>query len=121
MPKENAIRDKSFQFALRIVKLYQHMVKDKKEFVISKQILRSGTAIGAMVEEALHGESRADFVHKLGMAKKEAYETQYWIRLLRESNLLAAKAAQSILEDNEEISRLLTSIILTAKSRARNS
>lgn len=84
--KENIIREKSFRFALRIIKLYQHLVREKKEYVMSKQILRSGTAVGAMIEEALHGESRANFVHKLGMAQGAGI-----------------KPAQSILEDNEEI------------------
>jgi four helix bundle protein len=117
--KSNAIKDKSYQFALRIIKLYQYLAKEKKEFVLSKQILRSGTAVGALVQEATQGESKADFIHKLSMANKEASETSYWICLLRDSSLIDEKAAQSILKDNNEIIKILASIILTTKTRLK--
>ncbi len=83
--KENVVRDKSYAFAIRIVKLYQHLSTKKKEFVLSKQILRCGTSIGANVEEALGGQSRADFVSKMSIAYKEARETCYWLRLLKDT------------------------------------
>lgn len=79
MMKENVIKNKSFEFAIRIVKLYQFLCNDKKEFVLSKQLLRSGTSIGAMVREAEHSESKADFIHKLAIAQKEINETIYWL------------------------------------------
>lgn len=114
--KPNVIKDKSYQFALRIIKLYQYLSKEKKEYVLSKQILRSGTGIGALAEEASQGESRADFIHKLSMANKEANETSYWIRLLKDSGLLDE---QSILKDNDEIIRILASIIMITKNRSK--
>jgi four helix bundle protein len=86
--KESILREKSYQFALRIVKLYQFVVSEKSEYVLSKQILRSGTSIGANVEEANQAESKADFIHKLSIAQKESFETDYWLRLLRDSNYL---------------------------------
>ncbi|MEA2104885.1 MAG: four helix bundle protein [Candidatus Cloacimonadota bacterium] len=93
--KPNIIRDKSFIFALRIVKLYKFLV-DKKEFVLSKQLLRSGTAIGALVREAEHAESKADFIHKMAIAQKKANETDYWIELLFQSEYLKKEQYQSI-------------------------
>jgi len=80
--KENAIKNKSFAFAIRIVNLYKYLVEEKREFVLSKQLLRSGTAIGALTREAEHAESKADFIHKLSISLKEANETDYWIELL---------------------------------------
>jgi four helix bundle protein len=86
--KENILLTKSYKFALRMVKLYQYLSEEKKEFVLSKQVLRSGTSIGANIEEANQAQSKADFIHKLSIANKEAFETNYWLRLLRDSNLL---------------------------------
>ena len=83
--KKNVIRDKSFAFALRIIKMYQFLCDNKREFILSKQLLRSGTSIGAMVREAEHAESKADFIHKMAIAQKEANETDYWIELLFKS------------------------------------
>jgi four helix bundle protein len=94
--------------------MYQFLAK-KNEYVISKQILRSGTSIGAMVEEADQAESKADFIHKMGIANKEANETNYWIRLLRDSNYIEEKQANSILVDCEEIQKIIVAIINTAK------
>lgn len=115
--KKSAIRDKSFAFALRIVKLYQYLTKEKKEYVLSKQLLRSGTAIGALVREAQQAESKADFIHKLAIALKEANETDYWLELLHQSDYIDAKGFQSISADAEELLKLLTSIIKTTKNK----
>jgi len=114
--KENILRDKSYQFALRIVKLYRYLADDKKEYVLSKQILRSGTSIGANIEEANQAQSTSDFIHKLSIALKEAFETNYWLRLLRDSEILSAKQANSVLEDCEELQKLLTASIKTTKA-----
>jgi four helix bundle protein len=112
--KENVIKNKSFAFALRIVKAYQFL-SEKKEFVLSKQMLRSGTAIGAMVREAEQAESSADFVHKMAVALKEANETEYWIELLGQSGYMEEKVANSLKNDLTEILKLLTSIIKSTK------
>lgn len=113
--KENAIKLKSFEFALRIVKLYQYLIEQKKEFVLSKQLLRSGTAIGAMIRESEHAESKSDFIHKLSIALKEANESEYWIELLYKSEFIDEKSFQSIQTDVEELLKLLTAIIKTSK------
>lgn len=113
--RENAIRDKSFAFALRIVKLYQYLTEQKKEYVLSKQLLRSGTAIGALVREAQQAESKADFVHKLAIALKEANESDYWLELLHQSGYIDLKGFQSISADAKELLKLLTSIIKSTK------
>jgi four helix bundle protein len=115
MAERNVVRDKSFQFALRTVKLYQYLKEEKKEYVLSKQVLRSGTAIGALIRESQHAESKADFIHKLAIALKEANETEYWIELLFQSGFLEEKSYQSIHTDIEELLKLLTSIIKTTK------
>jgi four helix bundle protein len=115
--KENAIRDKSFAFALRIVKLYQYLTEQKKEYVLSKQLLRSGTAIGALVREAQQAESKADFIHKLAIALKEANESDYWLELLHQSGYVDSKGFKSISADVEELLKLLTSIIKTTRNR----
>ncbi|MEA5461159.1 four helix bundle protein [Arcicella sp. LKC2W] len=110
---------KSYSFALRIIKLYQLLSKEKQEYVISKQILRSGTAIGALIREAECAESKADFIHKLAISNKEANETHYWIMLLRDSNLIDTKLANSFLLDCEELQKLLNSSIKTAKTNLK--
>ncbi len=112
---ESILREKSYRFALRIVNLVKFIVSEKKEYVLSKQLLRSGTSIGANVEEAGQGQSKADFVHKLSIAQKEAFETNYWLRLLRDSEYLSRPQADSLIEDCNEIQRMLTSSIRTAK------
>ncbi|TVQ16816.1 MAG: four helix bundle protein [Leptolyngbya sp. DLM2.Bin15] len=114
--KNNLIKDKSFAFAVRIVKLCKYLNQEKREFVLAKQILRSGTAIGALVREAEHGESRADFVHKLAIALKEANETQYWIELLHQTDYIDPKSFESINQDCTELLKLLTAIIKTTKN-----
>jgi four helix bundle protein len=114
--KENIIKNKSYDFALRIVKLYQYLVDEKKEFVLAKQVLRSGTAIGALVRESEYGESKSDFIHKLSIALKEANETEYWLELLYQSKYIEPKSYDSIIADLKEILRLLISIITTTKN-----
>ena len=117
--KENILKEKSYLFALRIIKLYQHLAK-QQEYVLSKQVLRSGTSIGANIEEAGQAQSKADFIHKLSIAQKESFETHYWIRLLRDSELLTHKLADSLLVDCVELQKLITASIKTAKRNAAN-
>ncbi|MGI8884200.1 MAG: four helix bundle protein [Pyrinomonadaceae bacterium] len=114
--KENVLREKSYKFALRMIKLFKFMNQEHKEYVLSKQILRSGTSIGANIEESIHAQSKTDFIHKLSIAQKEASETNYWLRLLHDSDYLTDKHADSLLSDCEEIQKLLTASIKTAKS-----
>lgn len=115
MKEDNLIQKKSYEFALRIVKLYIYLSEKKKEFVLSKQILKSGTSIGANVEEALGAQSKADFICKLAIAYKEARETHYWIRILRDSNFINEKEAASIVKDIEQILRIIAKIQITLK------
>ena len=114
--KPNIIKEKSFAFALRVVKLYQFLV-EKKEFVLSKQLLRSGTSVGALIRESEHAESKADFIHKMAIAQKEANESEYWIELLFQSGYLSQDQYQSIVDDINELQKILTSIIITIKSK----
>lgn len=116
---KSAVRDKSFAFALRVVKLYQFLVEQKKEFVLSKQLLRSGTAIGALVREAEQAESKPDFIHKMAIALKEANETAYWLELLHQSGYIDDKGFESIHPDSIELLKLLTSIIKSSKTANR--
>ncbi|HEY3404945.1 MAG TPA: four helix bundle protein [Ohtaekwangia sp.] len=109
--KENIVLTKSFKFAVRIVKLHLHLSKRLKEFELSGQILKSGTSIGANIEEAIGGVSRKDFINKMGIAYKEARETKYWLRLLRDSEIIDKSLAESLLTDCEELLRLLYTII----------
>jgi four helix bundle protein len=115
--KENVLRQKSYAFALRIVKLYKHLCEQSKEYVLSKQILRAGTSIGANVAEANQAQSKSDFVHKLSISLKEAVETEYWLHLLNDADYLTDSQAESLLEDCKELIRILTSSIKTAKRR----
>lgn len=113
--KENVIKDKSFAFAVRIVKLNQYLVQKKKEFVISKQILRSGTSIGANVEEADGGISKSDFSNKISIAYKEAKETHYWLRLLFATDFIDKKIYDSLMIDCNEINKILFAILKTSR------
>ena len=115
--KENLLLDKSIAFAARIIRLHQHLVKNKRESVISKQIVRSGTSIGANISEANYGQSKADFVSKMHIALKEAAETEYWIRLLNMSEYIDDKTSNSLLNDFLEIKRILIASITTAKEK----
>jgi len=109
------LNEKSFRFALRIVKLHRYLCDEHKEFILSKQLLRSGTAIGALIAEGKYAQSRADFLHKLTIALKEANETEYWIRLLHQSQILTDEMYQSIYSDLDEVLRLLISSTKTLK------
>jgi four helix bundle protein len=114
---QSILKDKSYGFALRCVRMYRHLCDEKKEFVLSKQILRSGTSIGANIEEPFQGQSNAHFIHKLSISLKESFETNYWLRLLKDSEYLNQKESDSMLADCEEIQKLLTASIKKAKSR----
>ncbi len=119
--KENIIQQKSYAFASRIIKAYKYLVYEQREFVLSKQLLRSGTSIGANVEEALAASSTADFVNKLNIAAKEARETSYWLRLLHDNDFLPTAAFNSVHGHNLELLKIISSILLTTKSSRRNS
>ena len=113
--KENILIEKSILFAARIVRLHKYLVKDKKENIISKQIVRSGTSIGANINEANYGQSKADFISKLHIALKETAETEYWIKLLMLSEYISEEQGNSLLTDCLEIKRILISSLNTAK------
>jgi four helix bundle protein len=115
---ENPLSKKSYAFALRIVKLYKYLAFELKEFVLSKQVLRSGTSIGANITEANRGQSKIDFVHKLAIALKEADETEYWLHLLRDGDFITTAQAESLLADCLELQKMLTASIKTAKKNA---
>jgi len=115
---KNVVLDKAFNFAIRVVNLYKFLCKDKKEYTLSKQLLRSGTSIGANVNEAQAGQSKNDFIAKMAIASKEARESKYWIRLLIETKYLdkESKHTESLLSEIEEIIKLLTSIVKTSQN-----
>lgn len=115
--KKGVLREKSFLFAVRIVRLYQYLTEKRKEFVLSKQVLRSGTSVGANVREAQNAESPFDFIHKLSIAQKEADETLYWLELLQATEYLSEKEFSSLNTDMEEILKMLKSTILTMKQK----
>lgn len=115
MSEKADIRKLSFDFAIEIVKLHKYLVSNQKEFVMSKQLLRSGTAIGALVREAQNGESKADFIHKLAIAQKECDETQYWLELLFETQYLVEEDFKSYIQKANSLLRVLRSIILSTK------
>ncbi|MBI1226675.1 MAG: four helix bundle protein [Bacteroidetes bacterium] len=113
--KENVIKDKTFAFGKRIVRMCAYLEETKKEFVISKQLKRSGTAVGAIVREAEHAESTKDFIHKLSMALKEANESEYWLHMIKEGNYISQIEFESIWNDCIEIIKILVAIIKTSK------
>ena len=113
---DKAVQEKSFHFAVRIVNLCKFLQNEKQEYILYKQLFRCGTSIGANVAEAQQAQSRADFVSKLNIALKEACETDYWLRLLHETNYLTESAFQSVISDCRELEKLLISIIKTAKA-----
>jgi len=113
--RENIVMNKAYAFALRIIKAYKFLSLEQREFILSKQMLRSGTAIGALVKEAEHAQSKADFLNKMNIALKEANETEYWLMLLKDSEYIDSKSFTSIVEDCREIIRLLISIVKTTK------
>ena len=115
MREENSIAEKSKSFALRIIRLYQYLREEKQEYVLSKQVLRSGTSIGANVREGERGQTRADFYARFNIALKEADETSYWLELLHESGYIDDQSFKSVYEDAQELIRLLVSITKTQK------
>lgn len=117
--KKNVLRDKSFAFAVRTVNLYKYITTNKAEYVLSKQLLRSGTSIGANVRESQNVESTADFIHKLGIAQKETDETLYWLELLKETDFLSESEFVSIQNDATELMKIIRSIILTVKANKK--
>ncbi len=117
--REDALGEKSFAFSLRIIKLYQYLTKTHREFVLSKQLLRSGTAVGALVREAKYAQSKADFLHKLTIALKEANETYYWLDLLHQSAYLNDKMYASIQPDIDELLSILVASTKTVKKGKR--
>ncbi len=114
--KENIIQQKSFAFAIRIVNVFKYLQSEKKEYALSNQLIRSGTSIGANVEEAIGGQSKKDFISKISISYKEARETKYWLRLLKATNYLEEKEATSLLLDTEELCKILSSILLSSKN-----
>ncbi|MFN8310755.1 MAG: four helix bundle protein [Chitinophagales bacterium] len=117
MKDQNILQRKSFAFAIRIVKAYKYLRLHKSEFVISKQLLRSGTSICANVEEAVGGQSKADFLSKISIAYKESRETLYWLRLLKATNYINLEGSDSLIQDAEELCRIIGKIQVTLKSR----
>ena len=112
----NAIEEKSFHFAVRIVKLCKYLREDRKEYILSKQLMRSGTSIGANIIESQQAQSRADFISKLNIALKEAVETNYWLRLLQATDYLTDSEYQSIITDCKELEKLLTATLKTSRN-----
>ncbi len=118
--KNNIVADKSYAFALRIIKLYKYLVSEQKEYVLSKQVLRSGTSIGALIKEAEHAQSKADFLNKMNIALKEANETEYWLMLLKDSDYISLDSFNSIHIDSIELIKLLASIVKSSKLNNEN-
>ena len=114
--KESILKSKSFSLAVRIVRLYRYLCEQKTEYVLSKQVLRSGTSVGAMVREAAYSESKADFAHKMGIARKELNETLYWLELLLQTEYITQTEYNSLSADAIEIIKILTTSIKTAKN-----
>ena len=117
MKTENIVQQKSYAFAIRVVNVYRYLVEEKKEYVLSKQLLRSGTSVGANVEESIGGQSDKDFYAKLNIAYKEARETHYWLRLLNDTHYLSEKESTSLLTDCDELLKIIGSIIKTMKTK----
>jgi len=115
MKENNVVKEKSYAFALQIIKAYKLLIQEHKEFVLSKQVLRSGTAIGTLVWEFVHTKSKADFINKINISLKEANETEYWLMLLKDSEYIDEKAFDSIHKDCDELIRLLVSIFKPSK------
>lgn len=118
--RKNIVAEKSIAFAIRVVKTYKFLCAERKEYVLSRQLLKSGTAIGALIREAVHAESKADFVHKLSIALKEANETDYWLFILKETEYLTKNEYESVFEICDELIRLLVTIIKTSKISKQN-
>lgn len=117
MKSDNIIQEKSFAFAIRIVNLYKYLTNEKKEFVLSKQILKSGTSIGANIEESIGAQSDKDFLNKISISYKEARESIFWLKLLQATNYLSAEETESLLSNAEEICKILGKIQISIKNR----
>nr|WP_294862702.1 four helix bundle protein [uncultured Fluviicola sp.] len=117
--KGNIIQEKSFDFAVQIVETYKYLAFEKKEFILSKQLLRSGTSIGANISEAIRGQSSKDFIHKLQISRKETNETLYWLKLLEKTKYLQKETAVKLIQGCEELLKILTSIIKTLELKPR--
>ena len=117
--KNNPLKEKSFDFAIRIVNLYRFLITEKKEYVMSKQLSKSGTAVGALAREAEHAESKADFIHKLSIAQKECNESLFWLELIERTEYITIEQFNSIFDDTVEIMKLTTSIIITTKKNLK--
>ena len=120
MKTDNVVQEKSYAFALRIIKLYKYLKNNKNEYDLSRQILRSGTSIGANIEEAIGAQSKKDFISKISIAYKETRETHYWIRLLRDSHFIESKQADSLLEDCVVLQKIIGTIQRTVKQKKEN-
>ncbi|MCX6754572.1 MAG: four helix bundle protein [Candidatus Nomurabacteria bacterium] len=116
MKSDNIVRSKSYAFSLNIIKIYQDLTKDKKEFILSKQLIRSGTSIGANIEEAIGAQSKNDFISKMSISYKEARETLYWLQLLSDSGFLNKEQSGTLMCECEELLKILGSIIKTSRS-----
>lgn len=114
--KKNVVKEKSFQYAIRVVNLNKHLINNKREFILSKQLLRSGTSVGAMIRESEHAESKADFIHKLAIAQKEINESMYWLELLTETDYITKDEFESLNLDATELIKLLTAILKSSKT-----
>lgn len=117
--KESLVYHKAFKFAIRIVNLYKHLCKEKNEYTISKQLLRSGTSIGANIKEAVQASSKRDFLMKMNIALKEASETDYWLELLKATDYMDARSSESIISDCTELNTMLASIVKTTKENLK--
>jgi four helix bundle protein len=116
MKENNIIREKSYDFSLKIIKTYQKLTQENREFILSKQVIRSGTSIGVNIEEAIGAQSKNDFIAKLSISYKEAWETLYWLRLLTDSGFLEKKESDILIFDCEELLKILGAILKTSKS-----
>ncbi|MCX6273383.1 MAG: four helix bundle protein [Bacteroidetes bacterium] len=117
MKKENVVKEKSYLFAIRIVRLHQYMIKEWSEYTLSRQILRSGTSIGALIREGEQAESLPDFIHKFSIALKEANETEYWLNILKDTDYINPEMYKSLHQDCNELTKLLTGILKSLKSK----
>ena len=117
MKDNNIVVQKSKAFAIRIIRLYQHLTTEKKEFILAKQVLRSGTSIGANIRESTRAQSTADFLSKMQISLKEADETEYWLELLMETEYITEKAGNSLLADCDELIKLIAAIVKTSKEK----
>ena len=121
MRKKNILREKSFTFAVRIIKLYKYLKSKHDEYILSRQIIRSGTSVGALIRESENAESKRDFIHKLNISLKETDETQYWLELLYETEFITKKMFDSINTDVEELIKLLVASVKTSKENLKSS